>query len=417
MGYRSGCVNGEWRFDWKAISWCLILVVLAIVVVSCAEEGPETPVQPPTETGKSRTYAFIPANGSQVTGTVKMSELNNGAVKFTVRLTSTTALASYPSLIRNFTGVEGGAPAAKLATVEGTSGEGFTVISKLDNLEEIDYTQMEAFDGHIAIRASEFDTTVVAYADIGSNELSGRFVRFQSSYANFPGVSGTMEFAERLNGSTLATTLLLDAPENFDHPVRLVSKTGAEIGSVLVNMGMVDSITGLGEYNIRQFVNREPVTYSQLLEIDGHVSVYFSLFNFTAIIGQFEIGQNTLTGNYKTYQLIAVDGAQLNGSAILRERQSGGNLFEILLEGTEQSVLYPASIHANPASVGGPVLATLSPIQGNTGLSRTTLRQLADATPISYNDLVLIDAHIEITSGGIPPQEILAIGDIGVNAP
>jgi hypothetical protein len=384
---------------------------------SCAEEAETNPAKPPAETGVSRTYPVIPVNGSPVSGTIKMAELDNGATKFKVKLTGTATGWSYPSQINFYSAVEGGKRAAELATIDGSSGEGFTVVTRLDTIDSFGYTQMLLLDGHIAIRASLTDTTVVAVADIGTNELSGRSVTYELSYSDLPGVTGTLVLSERLSGSTLSTIELQNAPADFDHPVRLFSKSGAEQGSVLVNMGLVDSLTGLGSFHIRNFVNAQPVTYSELLDLEGHVTVFDAFFSFNTKIAEFEIGRNALTGVYETYEIQAVNGSQISGTAVLRERLNGGSLLELQLLGTATSFLYPASINESTAAQGGSVLLNLAPVTGSTGFGRTTPKSAGGEFYLTYVELIGADAHIQIRGGSGLPDAILAAGDIGRNAP
>jgi len=123
------------------------------------------------------------------------------------------------------------------------------------------------------------------------------------------------------------------------------------------------------------------------------------------------------TGNESVYALLQASYYRISGTVTLRERFDGTALIDVELIGTEGAMEHPVHLHLGDISTpGADVAAVLSPVIGSTGKSETVLTRLADETPISYKELLALDACIKVhfAATGESRDMILAGGNIGV---
>lgn len=125
------------------------------------------------------------------------------------------------------------------------------------------------------------------------------------------------------------------------------------------------------------------------------------------------------TGNETTYALQQASDFAVSGTVTFKEKRDGSALVRIELSGTDGEVKLPAHLHLGDISApGADVAALLSPVVGSTGISETTLDQLADETKLTYQELINLDACIKIhlSDTGIERDIILAGGNVGALA-
>jgi hypothetical protein len=123
------------------------------------------------------------------------------------------------------------------------------------------------------------------------------------------------------------------------------------------------------------------------------------------------------TGNEITYELIqgSPDYA-VNGTATLKERIDGFTQVQINLNGTSGEAMHPVHLHlGNISTPDAEIAAMLNHVVASSGLSVTLLRELADDTPIHYEELIQLSACIKIhlSESGPGRDVILAAGNIG----
>ncbi len=122
------------------------------------------------------------------------------------------------------------------------------------------------------------------------------------------------------------------------------------------------------------------------------------------------------TGSETTYALQRGSTYDVSGVVTLKERKDGATTVVVELKGTTGDSKFPVHLHLGDLSVNGAdVAALLTPVVGGTGKSETRIDRLADETPISYSDLVKLDACIKIhlSDTGTERNVILAAGNIG----
>lgn len=123
------------------------------------------------------------------------------------------------------------------------------------------------------------------------------------------------------------------------------------------------------------------------------------------------------TGNETTYALQQASEYVISGTATLKERKDGATTVVVQLSGTEGESKYPVHLHLGDITTPkADIAAILNPLVGKTGRSETRIDKLADETPISYKNLVNLNAcmKIHLSDVGAERNIILAGGNIGV---
>ncbi|MFZ6011860.1 MAG: hypothetical protein ACOYXT_16075 [Bacteroidota bacterium] len=146
------------------------------------------------------------------------------------------------------------------------------------------------------------------------------------------------------------------------------------------------------------------------------------LFGAITMIGslvacqEHEAINSEFTGNESVYPLMAGSTYPIHGTVTFKEKNDGSALVLVAISGTEGDIKHPVHLHlGNISSPDAAVSALLDPVLGKTGLSETHLTRLADESPISYAQLVDIDACIKVHLAEAGPDKniILAGGNIG----
>src|SRR5690606_26106024 len=169
----------------------------------------------------------------------------------------------------------------------------------------------------------------IAQGDIGGNELTGETREYALAPVSDPTISGTVTFAERMNGSTLVTVALTGTTEGNNHPSHIHNNTAAEGGGITVDFNPIDGGTGMSRTNIRQLNDETPITYAELLDFNGYVNVHLSGANLSTLIAQGDIGQNALTGETVEYPLNSVSDPSVSGKATFYKRNNGTTLIAL----------------------------------------------------------------------------------------
>ena len=129
-----------------------------------------------------------------------------------------------------------------------------------------------------------------------------------------------------------------------------------------------------------------------------------------------ESTKSDFTGNEATYALQPGSEYAIDGTVTFKEKVDGSTLITLQLNGTEGNAEHPVHLHLG--AIGTPdasIAAQLFPVAGRTGRSETVLKQLADESTITYNEVVNLDACIKVHLAASGPDKdiILAGGNIG----
>lgn len=124
-----------------------------------------------------------------------------------------------------------------------------------------------------------------------------------------------------------------------------------------------------------------------------------------------------ITGNEVVYALEAgPDFEDISGTATFIEKKDGSAIIAIELEGTEGNTQHPVHLHLGDISEpDAEIAAMLAPVIGSTGKSQSLLTMLADETPITYAELIALNACIKIhlAVSGPDKDKVIALGNIG----
>lgn len=152
--------------------------------------------------------------------------------------------------------------------------------------------------------------------------------------------------------------------------------------------------------------------------------MYIKLFSFVITLAlifscqQKQLQGDEFTGKEITYQLLQTSNYDIRGAVTFKEMYDGSTVVDIQLDGTEGDVYFPVHLHfGNIFLPDADVAAFLTPVYGATGFSETHLEYLGDETPITYQQLVTMDASIKIhlAADGLDSKVILAAGNVGSN--
>jgi hypothetical protein len=378
-------------------------------------------------TGSSTTYTLSEKDVAGISGTAKFEERANGETLVTISLEGTPEGGMHPAHIHANTAAQGGGIVVTFNPVNGTTGTSVTNVTVTDGEEGAAITYDElvgtddtpGYDGYINVHLGPGDQlgTIVAQGDIGQNVFTGEEIVYQLDSVAVPNIKGTATFQERSNGSALVTIQLQNTPADGTHPAHIHANTAAEGGAIAISLNPVNGATGLSQTEVSAYDDGTEVSYADLLEYDGYINVHLSAAELGIIVAQGDIGSNALTGESVVYALNAVDGSGVNvsGTATFAEREDGTALVTIVVRGTPAGGDHPAHIHYNSAEEGGAIAISLTNVDGDTGISKTSVMALDNNIEITYEELIAFDGYINVHLSPENLGTIVSQGDIGAN--
>jgi hypothetical protein len=369
-------------------------------------------------TGNVEVYALDALAGSGITGIVRFAELEDGATLVTVKLDATGGDdAIHPSHIHVNSLVEGGAPAVTLNPIDGITGISETVVTEVGSGTPITYEELIEFDGYVNVHVSPMDGAAVAGGDIGGNALTGETLEYELLAAGAMGIVGKATIAERRNGNTLITLEVTPSP-GTDHVAHVHDSDWVTGGPPVIDLSNVDGDTGISQTHVETLNDMTEITYDDFADIDAYINVHVD-DQGGAAISQGDIGGNALTGASISYVMAEANASGVTGVARFEERENGFTLLSLELDGTMDGGDHPAHIHMNDVASGGPPIITLANtagVTGDTAISRNSVRALDDTTAITYDELLALDAHVNVhTSPTV--GDVVCEADIGSNGP
>ena len=395
----------------------LVILSSLIIGLSACDDDDDTMMPENPTTGNTASFTLSSVSDPAISGSAKFEELEDGTTLLTLDLSGTSSGNSHPAHIHMNTAAEGGDIAISLTPVDGASGMSETIISALDNGTTISYSELISFDGYINVHMSASDlSTLVAQGDIGDNALTGEMMTYDLSSVADPSISGTATFAKRMSGDALVTLDLAGTPDGGMHPAHIHMNTAAEGGDIAISLTTVDGTTGMSKTSVSMLDDGTAITYAELIEYDGYINVHLSGDDLATLVAQGDIGQNALTGEMMSYDLMSVADPNVSGTATFYQRMNDETLLAIELEGTTEGNTHPAHIHMNTAAEGGGIAVTISSIDGATGMSKTNISMLDDGTAITYDEVIDFDGYINVHNSIDDLGTLIAQGDIGQNA-
>ncbi|MDG1572644.1 CHRD domain-containing protein [Robiginitalea sp. M366] len=369
-----------------------------------------------TET--SITYDLGSRDVEGISGSLVLTRRVSGATLAEIRLEGTPDGGMHPGHIHMNSAAEGGDIAFTFNAVDGTSGMSQTHIEALNSGAPISYEELLAFDGYVNIHLSADDLgTLVAQGDIGRNDLTGESKAYALDTRDRPGVQGTATFFERVSGNSLLVVQLEGTPADGMHPGHVHMDNAVTGGGIALTLETVVGATGRSETDVETLDDGTPVSYMQWLDFDGYINIHESADNLGSLIAQGDIGQNELTGQRMIYPLVSVSDPTIFGTATFRERVNAETLVEVALQGTQDGDSHPSHIHMGSVDQApGTILISLGAVSGATGMLQTNVTMLDDQTPISYEQMVVLDAYLNVHLSAEDLATLVAQGDVGINA-
>ena len=222
------------------------------------------------------------------------------------------------------------------------------------------------------------------------------------------GIVGTAKFTQTTSTVTTIDITLSGAPVGI-HPAVLCMNTVVEGGNVALTLNPVDA-------NGKSTTSVTTMSYATLIAYDGFIKVTKSDTEPNVILAQGDIGGNVLTTTQKSYSLGVIDAYGVSGIALLQKRLNGDALLTLSLNGTIAGNTYPATINLGSISSvgGGPIVETLSNVDGTTGKSYTDIKKLDAGLAISYDNWLVYDGYINVYQVSVLGS-IICHGNIGTN--
>jgi predicted aconitase with swiveling domain len=283
-------------------------------------------------------------------------------------------------------------------------------VDSLNNGEPITYEELLDFNGYLNVHTG---STFVVQGDIGGNELTGDTKEYTLMPVADPAVSGKVTFAKRKKGTTLVTIDLDGTQPGATHPTHIHQNTVAEGGGIVIDLKTLDGTTGMSQTSVDTLNDGTAITYEEMLDFNGYLNVHTG----STFVVQGDIGQNELTGDKKEYALAELDGSGVSGIALFEKRKNGKTQITLNLTGTVAGGDHPAHIHANDAATGGGIVLDLNNVNGATGKSVTSANAMRDGTPVTYDELLVYNGHINVHLSPAQLATRIAQGNIGSNAP
>lgn len=255
--------------------------------------------------------------------------------------------------------------------------------------------------------------TVLVFLMSGSgckkDEFNGRQASYSLATSDMLGVSGTATFNETSKSVSTIDIVMAGAPSGT-HPAELCMNTMVEGGAIVITLNPVDE-TGKSSTAVTS------ITFDQLIAYDGFIKVHKSTSEPDIILAQGDIGGNVITTTNKSYSLETVATFGVSGTALFEKRVNGTTLVTISLTGMIAGDEYPATINLGSIESvgGGPIVMTLSDVDGTNGKSFTNIRKLNDGTVVTYDNWLVYDGYINIYQISPVLENIICHGNVGSN--
>lgn len=248
-------------------------------------------------TGESMTYELEERDAEGISGTVTFEERVSGYTLATISLMNTPVDGMHPAHIHMNSALEGGDIAVTFMPVNGATGMSMTNIEMTDGGDDLTYDEILNYDGYVNVHLSAEELgTLVGQGDIGSNALTGESLVYTLNEKDVPGVNGMVTFAERMDGTILAT-IMLDGTTSGTHPAHIHMNSAAEGGDIAVTFTPVNGATGMSMTNISMTDGGMAFLYDDVATYNGYVNVHLSAAQLGTLVAQGDIGSNASPTN------------------------------------------------------------------------------------------------------------------------
>jgi len=255
---------------------------------SCSSSDDTEPIVP---TGKAKQYKLFETNISDLTGTILFSENTNGSTTILVEVTNTVKGIDLPVYLRRNTANTGGGIAIPLNNINGDNGISSTTISKLSNGENINYAQLLEFNGYLAIEDDVMSGALLAFSDLGPNELTGKKITY-NLFAPNGAINGLITLEERKKGTTSLTLGILQTNDNDEFPVTLNILSENNNLEISEKLNPISGNLNGFSFNELTEINNELITYDRFIQTNSFIEIKQSV-DAEDFISKGGIGSNT----------------------------------------------------------------------------------------------------------------------------
>lgn len=112
-----------------------------------------------------------------------------------------------------------------------------------------------------------------------------------------------------------------------------------------------------------------------------------------------------------TFDLDELNDSGVSGTAVFTKVSDSETLVVVAVEGTEDGASHPIHIHEGEPEDGGDIVVSLTTVDGDTGLSETTVSELG-GEPVTYEELISYDGYINIHLSAEDLATLVAQGDL-----
>ena len=117
----------------------------------------------------------------------------------------------------------------------------------------------------------------------------------------------------------------------------------------------------------------------------------------------------------RRYTLSPLNNSGVSGTAVFTKVDDATTKVVLELTGTSAGSSHPAHLHGNDAASGGPIVLDFTPVDGASGKSETMVTALNDGTPVTYEELIGFDGHVNVHKSATELSVMLAQGNVGSN--
>lgn len=257
-------------------------------------------------------------------------------------------------------------------------------------------------------------TMALAGCDKEDDDTEKRSTSYDLVAKDVTGVTGKVTFTE-FSSTVTIIDIEVAGSGSSSHPAHI--HLNSEVAGGAISITLTPVANGYSSTTVTKLDNNTAINYEQLIQFDGYLSVHQSSSNLSSIVAVADIGGNALTSSSKSYSLSAVNASGVNGSALFQKRVNGNSLVTVSLTGTNEGNVHPVVIRSGSIESvgGGPVVVTLNPVNGTSGVSRTDLRTLGNGTPISYDQWSAYSGYVSVQESELLMEVTLCHGNIGSN--
>ena len=142
---------------------------------------------------------------------------------------------------------------------------------------------------------------------------------------------------------------------------------------------------------------------------------FFPVFFLIANCSKDDAPPPTPTGQSKQYIIFNTNLSDITGTVDFIENTNGSTTISLKLNNSIEGYNNPVRLRRKTANIGGGIAVNLKSLNGENGISNTTLTKLENGESISYDQLAEFNGYIAIEGENENEGALLAYTDLGPN--